>query len=275
MIAMLSKIGPILSKAIPAAAVLKEIARADPRLQQFIAGATVAGHAAEEILGFVKEMTENPSQKKLKKDLSRRSEAGTARPEELARLGKMEDSGAGKKLLSAGAAIAGGLGAIRAGQQAQQGQPEQEAIEGELLPAEQQEQQPQQIGYNQRQLQEQQPQQPQQEQAAPPKQAKSRSFFEIAMEGQSFFDLPQQSKPSIGKLKKRIDELERQGVPFKDKSVQRIIKGLRKLTKFSDKYEPKQTSRQQQVNTEQVSQQSDMSVQFQGMMDAFLKEFGG
>jgi hypothetical protein len=70
------------------------------------------------------------------------------------------------------------------------------------------------------------------------------SFFERAMEGISFFDLSDELKPNVGKLMKRLDSLEGQGTKWSDKSVQKIVRGLKKMVKgegilYNPKYQPK------------------------------------
>jgi len=58
---------------------------------------------------------------------------------------------------------------------------------------------------------------------------REQSYFERAMEGLSFLDLPDTAKTAVGPIMKQMDTLEAQGVPWEDKVVQRLANQARNM----------------------------------------------
>ena len=231
---MIDKVLPLLKQAIPTAAAMKGIAAADPRLKAFIFAATAAGYGADMVMDFLRSVGGQPGEQEFDQRTRERKAQGKARPDELADLADTETADAAQGLAKAGIGIAAGLGA--AGAAGRAAGAAGGAVVPEVLAAEQAAAAaPAQIGLDKKLLQGADPRQiaagiPQKQigpvapapkppvvpeapaaPAAAPAIAmprKPRTHFEKAMEGVSFFDLSEEAKPNVGKLAKRLDQLE-------------------------------------------------------------------
>lgn len=256
---------PFLRAALPRAAAIKGISSASPKMKSFVTNALAAGYGTDTILGFLRSAAGSSTREEQGRGAQKRRAEGTARPDELARAKSADLGGRVSSAISGAAGIAGGLAALRkmggaatakplgkVEVQAEPYDPQQRGPQQQIAgPAQRQIAGPEQqalLGEVEPEITPQAPEQTPAPQDPTPQENTERlakvassvqatkavaekipSFFERAMEGISFLDLPEESKPGVGKLMKRLDALEDQGSNWKDKPVQKIVRGLRKL----------------------------------------------
>jgi len=191
---MINNIAAILNKGLPIAASIKGISAADPRLRAFLYAAAAAGYTTDKILGFLNDVGMQSEEKRTRGQMAQREAQGVARPDELARLEQARQSEGIQQAASGLAGLAGGYaGGSMAGR-----------LQAETSDAE-----------------------PPDIKKPPPS---PRSYVQIALEGANYLDLPKGIIPKVGPLVKRLNRLEEQGVPFKDASVKKLVKAIRKFT---------------------------------------------
>ena len=193
---------------IPANVSLASIAKLNPSMASFFSAATTAGYAADQIKSYLKTMTGEPSgRKQRREELGRQSNSQGMRQDQIREKTQLDEQVQDRPNISPSAI--GGLAGLASQLGQQPGQPDQT------------DQQPSQdITELDQQL------DPQAE--IDQQQERTPNFFQRAMEGVDFFDLDDTAKPKVASLKKMIDNLETQGAPWEDKSVQKIVKALRR-----------------------------------------------
>lgn len=314
----------LIKKFLPVAMVGKGLSKIDPRIVSFITNATAAGYGADAIKSFLSKVSVSGPDKELRQSQKIREEEGIARPDELANLAKNRTGETIGNLLTGASALAGGLAGLAglAGQgQGQQAiTPEVLPAEQNNQPLQIGQQQQPQIGAISPQPQPQapqapiapiaptlqpQPQQPQELPRAEPQQARSLkdvgssilkskgiqsgvekvgSYFQRAMEGVDFFSLPDSAKAKIGKISKILGNLEMQKVPYKDKSVQKNVKAIKKIIsdkktlaeseteRFNEGY-PQQATQATQQAQAPAPQQNNADIELANLLESISKRF--
>ena len=116
---MINKVLPLLNEFLPSALAIKGLSKVDPRISNFLTGALSAGYGADAAIDFLRDRLSTTAQKSERRRLESRVERGTARPDEMAGLNRIETSEQVPRLaanLATGAAgLAGGLLGARAG----------------------------------------------------------------------------------------------------------------------------------------------------------------
>lgn len=191
--ALLAKAWPKLKEFLPAGMAAKGVGGLDKRTQRFLVGALGSGYALDEVGGFLSQMTESPQEAAMREDFRQRRDQGIALSGEKASIAQDERGERAGQMLKKGAQVA--VGAAAGGLMG--------GIPGAVMGAA--------------------------EQAMPDKQPDERNYFQRAMEGVSFFDLDESIKPKVGAIKSRLDEMEAQGVPWEDKTVQKLAQAVRSL----------------------------------------------
>jgi len=198
--ALLSKIAPLLNKAIPIGMAANQISKVDPRLKRFLAGAVASGYGLEQAMEQLRGLTSDPGQRSQQARERQAAAQGTALPSEKARVREREDEAKGASVLRGGVQLAAGAALAGAGPMGAIGS--LLGIGGGGDGSETMSQAPA---------------------------ADGRNYFQRAMEGVSFFDLDDGLKAKVGSLKQRLDSMEQQGVPYEDRSVQNVVKAMRQL----------------------------------------------
>ena len=187
----------LLKKGIPAGVAAKALSKLSPQLGRFIGTAAAAGFGGDAVIEFLRQKTQPVGKRLSDQRLAERAQSGQATPDELKQLQEIEDARESRAKRSALLGL--GAGAVAAGS----------GKIGEILGS-----------LGQRTTQQAPISQPEIE---------SRNYFQRAMEGVSFFDLDEGLKRRIGTLKKPLDNLEAQGVPWEDKTVQKLVRQMRRL----------------------------------------------
>lgn len=226
--ALLSKIAPLLNKAIPIGMAANQISKVDPRLKRFLAGAVASGYGLEQAMEQLRGLSADPGQRSQQARERQAAAQGTALPSEKARVREREDEAKGASVLRRGVQLAAGA--------ALAGASPASAI-GSLLG----------LGGG--------------DGSEPMSQAPTadgRNYFQRAMEGVSFLDLDEGLKAKVGSLKQRLDNMEQQGIPYKDRSVQNVIRAMRQLVgqqgiieQESARFEMGQSQQPQQMGGQQ------------------------
>lgn len=114
---IISRAIPFLSKVLPIGMAVKGLEKIDPRLGAFMSGAFGAGYTSEQVLDFLRDKFQNPENLGVKNRLEQGSAQGTLRPDEKASLKSIREAqqipNAIGSAITGGAAIAGGLGALK------------------------------------------------------------------------------------------------------------------------------------------------------------------
>ena len=105
---------------------------------------------------------------------------------------------------------------------------------------------------------------------------REETFFQRALQGEDFFSLPTSTKASIGKLMQRLNVLEKAGKPWQDRSVQSLVRGIRKLVGGGGLVE-RETARFERGEPQGAAQPqgtaSGAEQQLLSMLDSISKEF--
>lgn len=195
---MIEKVLPYLSQHIPKDLAVKSISKINPQIAAFVSAAGAAGYATNAISDFLSNMvTEAPGRTEEKRRLAGKKSLTSAEQLKQQTL-QQQDTGSG---ISTGklAALAGGAAGL-AGSQSQGLQD----IISQFTGGQAQEQP-----------------------------GRQQSFFERAMEGLSFLDLPDTAKTAVGPIMKQMDTLEAQGVQWEDQAVQRLANQARNMASES------------------------------------------
>lgn len=102
----MSQLPGLLSKAVPAAAILNKAKAADPRLKSFVTTALSSGYAANEVLDFMQEKFSGGGQERTEAEI--KAKGSQARPDEKAMLALQKGRNLPQQISSAGIGLATG-----------------------------------------------------------------------------------------------------------------------------------------------------------------------
>ncbi|MHA2064162.1 MAG: hypothetical protein ACXABY_07255 [Candidatus Thorarchaeota archaeon] len=173
-------------------------------MKAFFGMAAASGLGLDTAFNGLRDVFQTPGSNAEQQRLQQGVQQGTSRPDEERALGKLQqqDIGQLKGIAVPAAAALAGAGAAQS-----------QGLQGILS----------QLTGGQGAQGEQPQEQPQEEPG------RKQSFFERAMEGLSFFDLPDTARDAVGPIMRKLDTLEAQNVPWEDKVVQRLANQARNM----------------------------------------------
>lgn len=112
---ILTRILPLLNRAVPPYLAIKGLGKIDPRLEKFATGAALGGYGADAILDFLRNKFDTAANKSERERLEIGASQGTLRPDEMASRETMARTrGIGDTIQSALSLAAGGAGGVLA-----------------------------------------------------------------------------------------------------------------------------------------------------------------
>jgi hypothetical protein len=195
---------PFLNGKMPVQKAVTSLMSLSPQMKAFFGMAAASGLGLDTAFNGLRDVFQTPGSNAEQQRLQQGVQQGTSRPDEERALGKLQqqDIGQLKGIAVPAAAALAGAGAAQS-----------QGLQGILS----------QLTGGQGAQGEQPQEQPQEEPG------RKQSFFERAMEGLSFFDLPDTARDAVGPIMRKLDTLEAQNVPWEDKVVQRLANQARNM----------------------------------------------